>query len=201
MSNEILKITTTGIQQVKIANLVSEKDPILHKKSVEWDFANPQEDPIQLSKELITTCRAYGGLGLSAVQIGKLYRVFCIGLADQFQICFNPKIVSTSLDQVNDIEGCLSYPGLVLKVKRPAYVKVQFHMPDGELREENYERLTARCFQHELDHLDGIVFSDKVGAMSLMRAKEKRKKFIRLIAQREKENDRKRLHERNKRPS
>ena len=184
--SDTLKITPFGIKEVRTQSLIKENDPRLRMKSVPWDFSNQPEDPLELSRQLIDTCKAYGGLGLSAVQIGKMYRVFCIGLMDKFQICFNPEIVSLSLKSSKDVEGCLSFPGLALKVERPVECDVTFQMPDGSVQNQKFHGLTARCFLHELDHLDGVVFSDKVGDMTLMRAKDARRKFIKRIERRRK---------------
>ena len=183
-----LKITPFGIKEVRTSVLLKENDPILRQKSIPWDFSNPPENALDLSRELIETCKSYGGLGLSAVQIGKPYRVFCIGLMNEFQICFNPSVIITvdELKPTTEIEGCLSYPGLVLKVARSNQINVEFYMPNGELRQHEFQGLTARCFLHELDHLDGIVFTDRVGTMSLMRAKDARRKFIKQVERRRK---------------
>ena len=73
-------------------------------------------------------------------------------------------------------EGCLSFPDLWLKVKRPVNVKVKYHDIDGVLVEKEFTGMSSRVFQHELDHLNGITFDTKVGELSLQMAKDKRKK-------------------------
>jgi peptide deformylase len=186
MSNETLKITPFGIQEIRITELIPENDKRLKMISKEWDFNNPPENAVEFSRELINTCKAYGGLGLSAIQIGKPYRVFCIGLIDQFQICFNPKILKMSLDKKRDIEGCLSFPGLALTVERSTSIDVEFQMPDGVVKQETFHGLTSICFQHEVHHLDGICFTDMVGPLSLQRAREARRKLIKQIERRKK---------------
>jgi peptide deformylase len=186
MSNETLKITPFGIQEIRITELIPENDKRLKMISKEWDFNNPPENAVEFSRELINTCKAYGGLGLSAIQIGKPYRVFCIGLIDQFQICFNPKILKMSLDKKRDIEGCLSFPGLALTVERSTSIDVEFQMPDGVVKQETFHGLTARVFLHEYDHLDGVRFIDRVGPLSLQRARDARTKFIKQVQRRKK---------------
>jgi peptide deformylase len=76
-------------------------------------------------------------------------------------VCFNPKVVLASESVVLLEEGCLSYPGLITKIKRPQHCKVRFTTPNGDTITRQFTGMTARIFQHEYDHLDGIRFYDK----------------------------------------
>lgn len=180
--SDVIKITPGGIRPVEIGNLVAENATILRRPCPEWVF-DDEKKAMHIARLLIDTGKAYGALGIAAPQIGYNYRVFAIGSGDQWQVCFNPKIETVTDKQIGP-EGCLSFPGLKLTIKRYKRVDVRFQMPNGEEREETYEDLTARCFQHEMDHLDGIVFTSKVGELSLMRAREKRRKFIKQLERR-----------------
>ena len=125
--------------------------------------------------------KLYGGLGLSANQCGVFQRVFVIG-SDQFQIaCINPKVIGVSADLLKENEGCLSYPGLYLKIERPKTIQVEFTAENGEIKQMELDGLTARCFLHELDHMNGKKFVEHVGPVSLQMAKKKQDKMIKKL--------------------
>jgi peptide deformylase len=107
------------------------------------------------------TMKLYGGIGLSANQCGVFERVFIIG-TDQFQIaCINPRIIAKAPSTIKESEGCLSYPGLYVKIDRPDWVDVEFTDESGAVKQMRLEGVTARCFQHELDHMYGIQMARK----------------------------------------
>lgn len=137
-------------------------DPILTTPTTPFDFENPQVDPSELSQVLMHVMNHFNGVGLSANQIGKNLAVFCLRGSPENLVCFNPKIVYYSDEQVVMEEGCLSVPGVILKVKRPKSIRVRFQTPSGSVQTNTFEGLTARVFQHEYDHLNGIVFINKV---------------------------------------
>lgn len=154
--------------------------PILKQPSREWSF-DSGEDPALLEKEMIEFMVNNHGIGLAANQIGIDRRVFIIGsqTLDRFpkpMALFNPKIIELSKDLVEDQEGCLSFPGLWLKIKRPAWVVGAYYTSSGNYREQKFEGYAAKCFQHELDHLDGICFVDKVSQLKLQLALRKQRK-------------------------
>ena len=101
------------------------------------------------------------GIGLAANQVGLPYRAFAMRGHPQNFVCFNPRIVQPSEQEVILEEGCLTYPGLLVKIKRPQHVRVRFTMANGETRTDTFTGMTARIFQHELDHLNGIKFFDR----------------------------------------
>jgi peptide deformylase len=139
----------------------------------------PSFDLHQLIKKLKVTRKAYGGIGLSANQCGIKARVFVLGYEDTFDmVCINPKVLEISEDIINDNEGCLSFPGLYLKVKRPSKIKVEYTAEDGKVTQVELTGLTARCYLHELDHMNGVKFTDYVGPLALKIAKEKQQKRI-----------------------
>ena len=105
--------------------------------------------------------------------------MFVLGYEDSFDmVCINPKVLEISEDIINDNEGCLSFPGLYLKVKRPSKIKVEYTAEDGKVTQVELTGLTARCYLHELDHMNGVKFTDYVGPLALKIAKEKQQKRI-----------------------
>jgi peptide deformylase len=157
-------------------NLVDAKDPILKTKCEEFDFINPPFDPIEFSKDLIKFMYDNNGLGLAANQVGVPYRIFAMRGAPENFVCFNPKIVLPSSEQVILEEGCLTYPGLLVKIKRSQHIKVRFRTPNGETLTKTFTGMTARIFQHELDHLDGIEFFSRANKYHREQAFKKWKK-------------------------
>lgn len=142
-------------------NLVKPNDPILTEKCQLFDFSNPPTDPIDLAKNLVKTMYDNNGIGLAANQVGIPYRVFAMRGHPENFVCFNPKIVQPSEMQVTLEEGCLTYPGLLVKIKRPQHIRVRFTMPNGETVTHQFTGMSARIFQHELDHLDGVIFYNR----------------------------------------
>lgn len=100
-----------------------------------------------------------GGVGLAAPQVGILRRVVLVDTGDQILELINPALVETDGEQEGP-EGCLSVPGKYGLVKRPYYAKVRAQDRDGNWYEAEGEELIARCFCHELDHLDGIIYTE-----------------------------------------
>lgn len=158
--------------------LVPETSKILREPTTPWDFSAPAEDAQALAAIMYATMRMEQGVGLAAPQIGKNYRVFIMGDDSTFKACFNPEILNFKGDEVVSEEGCLSFPGLLLKIKRSAEIDVRYWTQEGELREESLDGLWSVCFQHELDHLDGICFDQRVGSVSLSLAKKRRAKAL-----------------------
>lgn len=141
--------------------LVEQNDPILTTKCENFDFSNPPFDPIEFAQKLVHFMYENNGIGLAANQVGVPYRVFAMRGSPENYVCYNPKIVQESEQTIVLEEGCLTYPGLFVKVKRPQFLRVRFSTPNGDTRTETFTNMTARTFQHELDHLDGIIFYNK----------------------------------------
>ena len=149
----------------------------LIQKSEPWNFSVDQ-DADQLEQSMINFMIESKGIGLAANQIGLTKRVFVMGsynipgFPEPFAL-FNPKIIEASKEMVLDQEGCLSYPGLYLTVKRPQWVIAEYQNSKGDLIEAKFEGYLAKCFQHELDHLDGVCFVDRVSQLKLQLAMKK----------------------------
>ena len=152
-----------------IKHLVHYENPILTTKTETFDFENPPCDINQLSLDLIETMNFYKGIGLSANQIGLPYRVFVMRAEIPF-VCFNPRIVMPGSEQVTLDEACLSVPGLIAKITRPRHIKVRFQTPSGATVTKEFTGLTARCFLHEMMHLDGKFFFEGIGRLKMEKA-------------------------------
>ena len=110
------------------------------------------------------------GMGLAANQVGITKRFFAMGheTFDTFQkhaIIWNPQVINFSKDKVVDVEGCLSFKGIWLRVERPRTVEVQYETTQGKTKFAKLDGMESKCFQHELDHLDGITFNKRVSKL------------------------------------
>ena len=139
-----------------IRKILTDKDPALHKvcKPVE-SFDRKLH---KLLDDMAETMDDAGGVGLAAPQVGILRRVVVVDTGDGVLELVNPELVETSGEQ-EGAEGCLSVPGKYGLVKRPYIAKVRAQDRDGNWFEAEGEELIARCFCHELGHLDGIVYT------------------------------------------
>lgn len=146
-----------------IRTIIFEDDDRLRKKArVVEDVLNPRVQ--QTIEDLVDTLYDHGGgIGLAANQIGILRRIFVVDLGDEdgLRVFVNPEILEQSGEQSMK-EGCLSIPGVRGEVKRPAKIKVKAQNEKGEFFVLEAEDLLAVCICHEMDHLDGVLFTDKV---------------------------------------
>lgn len=176
----MLKINTETqtIRPYEIYDLVKSTDPILKDISKPFDFSNPPINPVHFASSLFETMFNNGGIGLSAPQVGFSYRVFVVGYDNtNKQVFFNPEIIERSKQEEDLLEGCLTFKKLCFRVSRSKEIKIKYQHVNGEWKEETYSGLTARCIQHEYDHLDGICFTERVGKTTLMMAREKERKL------------------------
>ena len=163
-------------------SLFNEDYPMLLQKIPEYDVSRlPNPVLGKLIKRLKMTMKLHGGIGLSANQCGVFERVFVIGANDAVWACINPKILNASPDLIRDKEGCLSFPGLALNVERHSWVEAEFINEECKVVQMRFEGLTARCYQHELDHMNGIRFTNHVKPLALQMAKKQQKKLIKKI--------------------
>jgi peptide deformylase len=163
--------------------ILSDGHPKLAEKMEEFDLSQVMNPEIQkFIKQLKLTMTTYGGLGLSANQCGIRFRMFVMG-SDEFQmVCINPNIVETFGEPEKMREGCLSYPGLYLNVPRYKKIVVEHFDHLGEYNTSTLEGISAQVYQHELDHMNGVVYTNKVGPLALELAKKRQKKLIRKIS-------------------
>jgi len=162
--------------QTLAQELVPPSDKILRANLEPFNFQNPPEDPVKIAIKIADTMIKNNGIGLAANQIGLPYRVFAMK-TNPVIVCFNPRIVDRSTTQSTLDEGCLTFPGLMVKVKRADMIKVRYAEPNGQMKTTKFAGLTAHIFQHELDHLNGIFMTDHVGRAALELAIKKAKKL------------------------
>ena len=147
----------------------------------EFDFKNPPVNPNEFASSLVETCKHHRGYGLSANQCGFSYRVFVMGTGDDFVAFFNPEIINVSKETVHLAEGCLSFPLLGLHITRPAEIGVRYQDFNGEWKGATFSGISARCFQHELDHMNGIVYTERVKPLALEQGMKKRNKILKKV--------------------
>ena len=136
-------------------------------------------DRQELKDNLTETMKELHGIGLSASQCGVMERVFIMysDLKERKIIaCFNPRIIEESVEQSLMDEGCLTYPGLWLKVKRPIWIRATWEDTKGTKGEYQLLGLEARIFQHEYDHMEGTNFTKKVSKLRMKMAMKRLKK-------------------------
>jgi len=163
--------------------IVKFPDPILRERMPEFDFSNPSLDPKQLEKDMIEAMLANDGIGLSANQVGIKARVFVMGHRNNPEVAqafFNPVVVANTEVIVDMEEGCLSFPGVYVNIKRPTAVRARWQNSQGEFEESEFDGYNCKCFLHELDHLEGIVFQDRVStlkwALAVKKSQPKRRR-------------------------
>jgi peptide deformylase len=167
-------------------NLVEPDNEVMRAPPALYDFTNEGESAPGISTVLFERMKQLGGVGLSANQVGLDLRVFVMGLGETKIAVFNPEIIEYSDIEELFNEGCLSYPGIVLGIKRPIKIKATYQNETGQIIEQEFNGLTARIFQHEYDHMNGTDYTDRVSKFKLDYAKKKfenkRKKIIKKYA-------------------
>lgn len=138
----------------------------LDKKLQAFDLDNPQMDPKELKEQMVDIMLANNGIGLSANQVAFDAQVFVMGdNKSNSTICINPTILQHTQETVLDVEGCLSFPGIYVKVSRPKEILVEFYDENLEKKQSKITGYSAKCFLHEWDHLQGITFKDRVSKL------------------------------------
>ena len=166
--------------------LLMQVAPFMDDTLEQFGFANRTE----LSKVMYDNMAKYGGLGLSANQVGLPYRMFVMGGHPQIEdgkvrYVFNPLVNDVSEESVMLKEGCLSFPFLFLGIKRPKWCSVRYTNENGEEVEETLHGMSARIFMHENEHMNGYVFTDLVSKLKLERAEKVKAKMIKELQRRQ----------------
>jgi peptide deformylase len=140
--------------------LVTDKNKL---RVMSEDFNSTIEEVSSLINKLETVMEEYKGVGISAIQIGLPYRVFLAGYPEP-EVFINPKVLERSSYMKSDFEGCLSCPGVMVRIKRSSYIVLEY----TSIREEKFVKIKrkfkdfeARVVQHELDHLNGFLIEDR----------------------------------------
>ena len=140
-----------------LRKILTDADPALHKNCK--TVVNFDKRLHMLLDDMRETLIESGGVGLAAPQVGILRRVVLVDIGEEILELINPVLIETDGEQEGP-EGCLSVPGKYGLVKRPYYAKVRAQDRDGNWYEAEGEELIARCFCHELDHPDGIIYTE-----------------------------------------
>jgi len=163
--------------------LIEEASKVLRTPPPEFDFENPPEDPKEIAKNLSEAMDKFGGLGLSANQVGLPYRLFIMktmheGDKEPENVAyFNPELTRVSQETELMKEGCLSFPDIFLMIKRSKTIEFKYQDVEGKEQTAVLEGLGARCVQHEIDHLNGILFLQRASKLKIERALKSREKI------------------------
>jgi peptide deformylase len=153
---------------MSIKPLIILPDPVL--RQVSKPVSQVDAPLLKLADDMLETMYDAPGIGLAAIQIGEPLRMLVIDLAKEGeppapQLFINPEIVETGEERSVYEEGCLSIPDYYAEVERPATVRVKYLDRDGKLQEIDAEGLLATCLQHEIDHLNGVLFIDHISKL------------------------------------
>ena len=141
------------------------------------------KDRKELSEAMFGAMKKYGGIGLSANQVGLPFNMFVVGDHPEIEkglkmTCFNPMIVSSSVEEETMKEGCLTFPFVFLNITRPRKVVVKYEDENGDLKEGHLDGMISRIFQHEYDHMLGRTFTEYASKMKLDMAYKKAQKMM-----------------------
>jgi peptide deformylase len=163
--------------QIDDFRLRIEPDPILYSKLKDFDF-NAELDLEKIESKMIEIMEKNNGIGISANQVGFDQRVIVIKPKnkDAFAM-FNPRILSKDSNETLDQEGCLSFPNLYLPIIRSKKVTVEYVDKHKNICIIELDDIDSKCLQHEIDHLDGIVFTNKISRLKLDLARKKQRKI------------------------
>jgi peptide deformylase len=163
---------------MSVYKLIENTNPIL---SVPIEKCSEGLDRNELKENLIETMQSSFGVGLSANQCGVMERAFVMYSdinTKELIGCFNPKIISYSEEKILMDEGCLTYPGIWVKVQRSKDITCSYEDENGKSQEVQMFGLESRIFQHEYDHMEGTNFTNHVSKMKLDMAKKRLAKII-----------------------
>lgn len=156
--------------------LILETHPLLNTEISKYkkeDISNIHD----YVNSMLTFMYKNNGFGLAANQIGDSNRLFVLGDKKTELVCINPEIIDFSTEKTLMQEGCLSFPGLYMKVKRFKEIQVRYTDVYNDIKKCTLTDLWAKGFQHELDHLNGITFIERVSKLTLAMGKKKMSKY------------------------
>lgn len=133
---------------------------VLHNPATPMSFDNTKLN-LNLANRMFSFMMSKDGIGLAAPQIGISKRLFVMYVDGTVFHCFNPEIIESSQELLTFKEGCLSFPDEFIDITRPKNIRVRYQDHEGTWIEKSFEGIASVCFQHELDHLNGIVFHDR----------------------------------------
>jgi peptide deformylase len=140
--------------------LLKESDKLLRRKAKRVDKI---DDKIRnIAANMVELMKEKGGIGLAGNQVGILKQIIVVLVKGEPKVMINPEIIFTSEEEVGFVEGCLSFPSQYHNILRPKSVTVKYRNLSGHPMLETHDGLVARVIQHEIDHLNGIVFTEKL---------------------------------------
>lgn len=140
--------------------ILKEDNKILRKKAKRVESI---DDTIRnIASSMVDAMLANNGMGISGNQVGILKRIIVVLVNKNPKVMVNPEVIFSSEETIKESEGCLSFPGKFYDIERPISVTVKYRNLSGHPMLETHTGLTARCILHEIDHLDGIVFTERV---------------------------------------
>lgn len=163
--------------------LLPPNHPLLKEPTMKFDFDDPPIPPDQLFTTLAEFMVENKGMGLAANQVGIPYDVFVMGdptNEDSIIPVFNPNILSRSVELYYSEEGCLTYPGLYVKIKRYNIIRTRYTTHENITDTIKLSGISSRIFQHEYDHLNGILYTKRANRYHLDKARKDLKKIIKM---------------------
>jgi peptide deformylase len=157
--------------------LVEEASKVLRTPPELFDFEKDGDKAQEIADKMSEAMVKFGGIGLSANQVGLNYRMFVMKTEDKGIVpFFNPELTKVSQDTDLMKEGCLSFPDIYLMIKRSKVIELKYQDVNGEEQILMLEGLAARCVQHEIDHLNGVLFLQRASRLKIERALKARPK-------------------------
>ena len=158
--------------------LIKYPNEMLAREVKDVDLENPGFDPVELKAEMVKFMIDNNGIGLAANQIGLDAKVFVMGdSVENSTICINPTVLQYTEETQNDIEGCLSFPNVYVKIKRPTEILAEWYNENLEKQTVKIDGYSAKCYLHELDHLLGITMKDRASKLKWNMATKKARKL------------------------
>ena len=164
-----------------IKPLLPEGHELLEQETIPFSFWSPPINPIEFRDELIENMKYYDGVGLSANQLGYRYSVFAMNHEGNSMAVYNPQIIEESEENVWETEGCLTYPGLYIKISRPKSLSASWEDAENNPLNGYFSDLSARIFLHEMDHIKGKIFYESASQIHIQNARRKRRTFLKKI--------------------
>ena len=155
----------------------------LRRPTMKFDFNNPQMDPVELAEKLKETMIANRAYALTANQCGINLSVMVVGNPDDPKniiTVFNPIMTMASEETIHEEEGCVTYKGLFIKIKRPSYIRARYTGADGSTDTHKLNGFMARYFQQANDYLIGVNFTSKASSVQVDRARKEKKRLDKL---------------------
>ena len=159
-------------------NLLYYPNEFLAKEVKDVDIKDPKIDLKEIKEKMTDIMLSKGGIGLSANQIGLDAKIFIMGdTKENISLIINPKVLQHTQDTVLELEGCLSFPNVYMKIRRPKEILAEYYDESLEQKRTHVKGYGTKVFLHEWDHLHGITFKDRVSNMKWNMALKKAKKL------------------------